>query len=543
MNKSMRHNLLHVTALLFVSFSQAEGNIRTTRHSALQTRSADLNIGTVATEAQEAKTTTSIFDLDPTHPTEKTLSEHKDTLHPETQTLPVVRSRKPWTLLVYMAANNNLHTFALQNLREMTRVGSNDNINVVVQFDGIGDRSIKRYLIENNNTRLISELSAEINSISGTPQSLYQFIKWGYQTFPAEHLAIDLWNHGSGIKDPSIWGKVLMRRRDDFFNLNSNTKMFELDRRLDLNSNNNENELSEDTRNLFSELTLAILRDRGIAFNDSEEVYIDNQQLRAVLDNVCRYVLIDKKIDVVFMDACHMGMVELASKLRHFANYMVASAEVEPGRGYNYEYLLLPFSQSALTPRAFALHGVRAYEKEYRSSHADYTQAAVELSSFLEVEKTLTNLGKTLNDGLNKTESRRIFDLLKVTRLSSKYTTEFYDPDYIDAGHFLASIMKKSAEILATHTSSLDAEQRTILETIKTQSELTYGALTTSIIAETHGNNLSMSHGLGLFFPKRNIHLSYLNCSFDKKTAWSTFLARFLNRLRSERNALQESAA
>ncbi len=447
--------------------------------------------------------------------------------------IPQTRSVKPWTLLVYIAANNNLHTFALQNMRQMVRVGSNSNINIVVQFDGIGDSKIKRYLIEGGQTKLLDSLEADTDTISGTPDSLYQFIKWGYQNFPAKKVAIDLWNHGSGIKDPSIWGKFLMSHRDDLFALNAEKNLLELNRRMEANNGESDDEatFNLETRTLFADLTLALMKKRGIAFNDANEVYIDNQQLRSVLDNVCRYVLVGKRIDVVLMDACHMGMVELASKMRPYANFMVGSSEVEPGSGYDYELLLTPFTTEDLTAKAFAVHAVRAYEKTYKTTHADYTQAAVELGTFAPIEHTFAALAKTMHEALSQVESKKMFELIRTVRFSSKYTTEFYDPDYIDAGHFLISLICKTRELLATHE-GISLETRTAFERIIELSEEGYRALTTSIIAETHGANLPMSHGLGLFFPKRNTHSSYLKTTFDKATGWSLFLARFLNRLK-----------
>jgi hypothetical protein len=451
------------------------------------------------------------------------------------------RNAKPWTFLVYIAANNNLHTFALQNMRQMVRVGSNDNINIVVQFDGIGERKIKRYLVEDGQAKLLDSLDPEANTISGTPHSLYQFIKWGYQNFPAEHIAIDLWNHGSGIKDPSIWGKFLMSHRDGLFAINTDSNLLELNRRMQVNPDESDYEaaFNLETRTLFADLSLALMKKRGIAFNDAEEVYIDNQQLRSVLDNICRYVLIDKQIDIVFMDACHMAMVELASEMHPYANFMVASSEVEPGSGYDYEFLLKPFFTQALTAKAFAIHAVKAYEKLYKTTHSDYTQAAVELSTFAPIEGIFAILGKIMHETLSQIESKKMFELMRTVRFSSKYTTEFYDPDYIDAGHFLTSLICKTREMLATH-SGISTETRAAFEKIIKLSEECYRALTTSIIAETHGSSLPMSHGLGLFFPKRNIHSSYFKTTFDKKTSWSAFLARFLNRLKYGRIISEE---
>ena len=445
---------------------------------------------------------------------------------------------KPWLFLAYIAANNNLHSFALQNIDQMMRTGSNNNINILVQFDGITDRKIKRYLIKQGQVEKLAELESSTSTISGTPHSLYQFVKWGYENFPAERIAIDLWNHGSGIKDPSFWGKFLIHHRDDLFAINPQTNLLELNRRMSQNIEINEhgNLYNTDTRSLFEELTIAsLLKKRGIAFNDYDEVYIDNQQLRTVLSNVSRNILLDKPIDVVMMDACHMGMVELATQMNPYVNYMIGSSEVEPGSGYNYEYLLQRFATTALTPKDFAIHTVKSYERVYKNNYADYTQAAVELDSFGPVEDAFTSLGEVMKEALKQPESKTMFDLIRVVRLSSKNTTEFYDPDYIDAGHFLVSLINKSNEFI-NNSGVTDPAALLPFRKVGAHAERCFVALKKSIIAETHGSNLPNTHGLGLFFPKRTIHSSYLKTNFDKKTGWSSFLAQFLNRLRYSRS-------
>ena len=49
--------------------------------------------------------------------------------------------RKPWTVMVWMAGDNDLESFGDQDLAEMKRVGSTDDVNVVVQFDSMQRRS------------------------------------------------------------------------------------------------------------------------------------------------------------------------------------------------------------------------------------------------------------------------------------------------------------------------------------------------------------------------------------------------------------------
>lgn len=47
----------------------------------------------------------------------------------------------------------------------------------------------------------------------------------------------------------------------------------------------------------------------------------------------------DRKLDFIGFDACLMGSIEVAYKLKDYANYLIASEELEPGAGWNYEFL------------------------------------------------------------------------------------------------------------------------------------------------------------------------------------------------------------
>ncbi len=432
----------------------------------------------------------------------------------------VTAAKKQWNFLVYMAAKNNLHSFALQNLREMMKIGSTNFVNIIVQFDGLGDHQIKRYYIEKGQVRLLETLDPSNDVKSGTPQSLYQFVKWASVSFPSDHVMLDVWNHGSGAKDPSIWGRLLMSQRENLFTFNSDSGLFELNKSFmgfDMGSTNTE------TRSLFQEIL-----QRGIAFNDVDEVYIDNKQLRLVLDNISKLIL-GKKIDILFFDACHMSMAEIASKARPFASYLVGSPEVEPGRGHNYELLLEPLKNRGFTPFEFAKFAVHAYEKEYKSSYAEYTQAAVNLDVFDQVEELFKKLTSQLLT-LYKTEhGHKLFDTIKAIRSNDRYTTEFYDSDYIDAGHLILSLTSKLREI----TSSMGNSQS--ITTVIQTCESLYGALKKAIIANVHGTSMPMSHGLGLYFPRRFIHTSYYKLTFDEKTSWSQFLKVFLQHTKPPR--------
>ena len=98
----------------------------------------------------------------------------------------------------------------------MERVGSTDKVNIVVQIDrwdgydkpdwndeSNGDwETAKRYLItkENKGDHVIGSTAIEdIGEINtGNPDELVKFVQWAQANYPAEHYALNIWNHGSG---------------------------------------------------------------------------------------------------------------------------------------------------------------------------------------------------------------------------------------------------------------------------------------------------------------------------------------------------------
>lgn len=99
-----------------------------------------------------------------------------------------------WTLLVYMAADNDLAFQSEIDLKEMEAAGSAPGCAVVVQQDipGAGGR---RYLIQHGGRVLLDSLGT-VNMAD--PGVLEEFGTWGASRYPAERYALILWDHGSG---------------------------------------------------------------------------------------------------------------------------------------------------------------------------------------------------------------------------------------------------------------------------------------------------------------------------------------------------------
>ena len=427
--------------------------------------------------------------------------------------------KKTWNFIVYMAANNNLHSFALKNLNQMMSVGSNDAVNIIAQIDGLQQKKIKRYYVKRGELVTLAENDSSDVLPSGTPTSLYNLVNWTVQNFPADHQAIVLWNHGSGIKDPSMWGRGINPNRDELFDLNEVTGKLFITRNADTTESLFENELKE----------------RGIAFNDAHRNYITNKELRETLEKIQTTSLGGKKISAVFFDACHMGMAELAHKMHKSVAFMAGSAEVEPGSGYNYASILRGCTPG-ISPKHFAQHVVKMYGQEYNQVYAELTQIALDLEAF----GTTKSLWQALSSNLTlcvkeinyPTRNISFAAALKELRTNTTKTTVFADADYIDVQHFLTSLSDKCTELGASssYLSSVDKQR---VGSLKTAAQALLSSLKANVIVEKScGAELSKACGLGIYFPKSYIHGSYPKTLFDKEINWSLFLQSYIEKTR-----------
>jgi len=91
--------------------------------------------------------------------------------------MPTAKTRQPWTFMVYMAGDNNLDPDGVQDLKEMKKVGSTDEVNIIAQFDRATGHVAKRYLLRKGG-KVIDDAVASLGRINtGDPNRLMDFIK------------------------------------------------------------------------------------------------------------------------------------------------------------------------------------------------------------------------------------------------------------------------------------------------------------------------------------------------------------------------------
>ena len=255
---------------------------------------------------------------------------------------------KKWTILVYLNAANNLQSDGLLKMNQMEQIGSTNDVNIVVQWkqaacSDCGSptwKSTRRYYVTKDNdtntisSSLVQEMGSNVDM--GSWQTLNDFVTWGEKTYPADHIAVVLWDHGSG------WFA---------------------------------------TRKAGTRSTSASMH--AISIDSSTNHEIETWQLANALN-------VPQKLDMVIFDACFMQMMEIAYELRNSTNYLVGSENTTPAAGYFYNVFLGDLTANpAMTPTQLGSSIVTSTINGYGVSSPNQ-QSVINTSG-------LTNLASKLN--------------------------------------------------------------------------------------------------------------------------------------------------
>jgi hypothetical protein len=392
-----------------------------------------------------------------------------------TSTLPA------WTIIVYSAADDEvLEENMWFDLNEMELVGSNPQMNIVVQIDryagaftGDGDWSdTRRYLITQDNDldHIASPVVESVGEVdTGDPQTLVDFVTWAIQKYPAQKYALVMSDHGGG------WTGG------------------------------------------FSDMSTSTYSDLSIP-----EIVSSVEQIR-------QNTGIDK-FELIGFDACLMGQIEVFGSLYPYSNFMVASEEVEPGYGWSYAAWLNQLAQnpsvngdglsqaivSTYVTNDILLTGGRASADEIAQEESTTTLSAVESARVPDVIGAMNQFVSAIT-GLDQS---LVAEARTYSRSYYSLFGEEVSPSFIDLGNF--------SEVLITLTDDTGIEQSAVqLQT----------AIDSAVVAEKHGINMSGSNGIAFHFPDSDLYYyTELNAEFPpyyaessskflEQSVWDEFLA------------------
>jgi len=243
------------------------------------------------------------------------------------------RQLAQWTVLVYLDGDNNLEGDAIEDFLEMASVGSNDEVQVVVQFDrapgydsryGDWQGTLRFHVTPGMTPEPVNALADLGEANMGNGQSLADFVQWGKATFPAQRTSLVLWNHGDGWRANSI---------------------------------------TQDTR-------------KAVCWDETELDALNMAELGDALAQATQGGA--QPIDVLAFDACLMAMIEIDTQIQPYVRVRAASEETEPSTGYPYHAIL---SDLQANTGWGATELARAMVTDYNATYHGETQSAIALGA------------------------------------------------------------------------------------------------------------------------------------------------------------------
>lgn len=234
-----------------------------------------------------------------------------------------------WTVIVYMVNDDKdsvLENANFRNLSDIKSWGAGENKTILVQLDGNpGGSSDEQKLNYKGGSRLRIEkgklidegVLGEVNM--GSPQTLWDCLKWAHEKYPAKHYALVINSHGSGVF--TWWGE------GNVSSLEPGKVVFNPDRRPG----------------------------RFVAYDHTDKDALTVFEISEVLKTFNERYMNGQKFDLVAFDACMPGGIEVLYQLRDACSYMVGSPETTPISGFNYDAMARFMARnSVFSPEQFA---------------------------------------------------------------------------------------------------------------------------------------------------------------------------------------------
>jgi hypothetical protein len=414
--------------------------------------------------------------------------------------------RKQWTVLVWIAGDNDLDEFGLTDIGEMKRVGSTDDVDVLVQFDRARDQQsgaapqTRRYHLKRD-TNLEDDLVQELGETNtGDPAVATDFFAWGMDRCPSEKVLAILWNHGSGIDETDVYDRARDRGLSVERRSTPGDSRVPRERARRIAS-------SLFRRSLFSTTVEDAVESRAIAYDDTSRDFLDNLELRQVLEQVKERT--GRSIDVLGFDACLMNMIEVAYELRDHAGFIVGSEETEPGDGWPYDAVVGTLADTPeASPKEVAATLVQRYLDSY-TGDTGITQSAFDLSKADAAAEAVDGLATACIAALDTDAG------FAAISKAVKNAQRFYLKDFADLGDFCDRVGAEA---------DLADPARAVQAALTGEEGL--------VAASGHkGSGVERASGAAVYLPiVGDVTVAYDRLAFAERTHWDELLAAYKER-------------
>ena len=418
--------------------------------------------------------------------------------------------QQTWLVMLYLDADDPiLEEDILFDLNEAERVGSSEYVHVVAQidryrsgFNGDGDwTSAYRYYLTRDDdlnslhSMRISDIG-EVDMADGN--SLVDFVAWAVSSIPADRYVLILSDHGMGW--PGGWSDP------------------------------------DPGVNPPSEVPLVARLGANIYLMELDESLEAARQAAGI-----------EKFDLIGLDACLMGQMEVLAALQPHTRYAVVSEEVEPSLGWAYAAFLQGLTANAgmsaedlskLIVGSYIRQDLRLVDPQAREAYLrggsvlgpvlERSGGGVDqLAQKLEYNATLSAIDLTYFPLLLQKFDAFVYALqsedqsrvAQARTYSQSYTSIFgsqVPPAYIDLGNFAAVLARSTAD-----------------NRLKQTATDLVAAVDQVVVADVHGAGVPGSSGISIYFPNSPLYSASITGAqsytavasrFASATLWDDFL-------------------
>lgn len=357
------------------------------------------------------------------------------------------------TIMIYMIGSDleSQYAAASSDIEEIKSSGLDfDKVNVLIYTGGTkkwinGEIPDDKNAIFKVTSSGLVKLEEYEKSSMTDPSNLTNFLNYGHDKFKSSKYSLILWDHGGG----PIYGYGI-------------------------------------DENYVGSLTLAKLK-QGLS----------NSKFNG------------KKLEMIGFDACLMSSIEVASVLSDYANYMLASQEVEPGFGWDYSFLSNVTSKTSIVDMGMSI--VDHYGKFYGSFNGvkGITLSLLDLSKVDDVENKLNDLFKDVDDNLT-------IDYSTVSR--TRNSAKSFGKVSVNSSYDLVDLYDLVDKMPNKYSNKIDSLQNVLNELVVYQT-----------------TDLSSTYGVSIYFPYEN--KQYINemitlyKGFGFANEYTNFITNFSSRL------------
>jgi hypothetical protein len=355
----------------------------------------------------------------------------------------VVTQKAHWTVLVYIAAHNELGDYGLgrRSLDQILKVGSTPQLKLAALYDQF--EGATRIIAGEAGQAAVEEALSDFDS--GDPDALLETARWAFERCPAQRYALVLWSHGSGWRPEE--GERSSRGQPF-----SSWSPQEIERIARQARGDDQVSRAESTERAARPSSTALFRttlahilkrdppdERAVCFDDGSGHSLDTLEL----ERVARQVegIIGQPLDLLGMDACLMATLEVAYQVRQHVRYLVASEELVPGYSWPYDAILGAMRETPDMPaRDLAALVVQRYLDFYTDNppqlnYGDVTKVALDLARVGKLAQAADGLAGALLDKMEEQTGHlweaqrqtRARETLKGRRRPSKFDYHLWD--------------------------------------------------------------------------------------------------------------------